>query len=198
MQDKLWFEPLVWTDYRLALLFAVLFPLILLIWAFVQKNETIQHLLAIYWRVSSLLAITVYLMIAAVPLSFISGLMARVLIPIALWFWVDLNEEIDDQSRTPLKLTFNSWRWAMTVYSALGALASLPFLQCAISQAALNTRFCRVWFDPPLLFKQYFHANTSIRFLGFLGVVGLLVYVACLSYFVLVKLSKQGRSATQQ
>ncbi|MBD1863750.1 MULTISPECIES: DUF3177 family protein [Trichocoleus] len=198
MQDQLWFEPLVWTDYRLALLFAVLFPLILLIWAFVQKNETIQHLLTIYWRVSSLLAVTVYLMIAAVPLSFISGLMARVLIPIALWFWVDLNEEINDQSRTPLKLAFNSWRWAMTVYSALGALASLPFLQCAISQTALNTRFCRVWFDPPLLFKQYFHANTSVRFLGFLGVVGLLVYVACLSYFVLVKLSKQGRSATQQ
>nr|WP_290223588.1 DUF3177 family protein [Trichocoleus desertorum] len=198
MQDQLWFEPLVWTDYRLALLFAVLFPLILLIWAFVQKNETIQHLLAIYWRVSSLLAVTVYLMIAAVPLSFVSGLMARVLIPIALWFWVDLNEEIDDQSRSPLKLAFNAWRWAMTVYSALGALLSLPFLQCAISQASLNTRFCRVWFDPPLLFKQYFHANTSVRFLGFLGVVGLLVYVACLSYFVLVKLSKQGRSATQQ
>ncbi|MBW4488298.1 MAG: DUF3177 family protein [Trichocoleus desertorum ATA4-8-CV12] len=198
MQDQLWFEPLVWTDYRLALLFAVLFPLILLTWAFVQKNETIQHLLAIYWRVSSLLAITVYLMMAAVPLSFVSALMARVLIPIALWFWVDLNEEIDDQSRSPLKLTFNAWRWAMTVYSALGALLSLPFLQCAISQAALNTRFCRVWFDPPLLFKQYFHANTSVRFLGFLGVVGLLAYVACLSYFVLVKLSKQGRSATQQ
>jgi hypothetical protein len=198
MQDQLWFEPLVWTDYRLALLFAVLFPLILLIWAFVQKNETIQHLLAIYWRVSSLLAITVYLMIAAVPLSFISGLMGRVLIPIALWFWVDLNEEIDDQPRTPLKLAFNSWRWAVTVYSALGALASLPFLPCAISQTALNTRFCRVWFDPPLLFKQYFHANTSVRFLGFLGVVGLLIYVACLCYFVLVKLSKQGRSATQQ
>jgi len=137
-------------------------------------------------------------MIAAVPLSFISGLMARVLIPIALWFWVDLNEEIDDQARTPLKLAFNSWRWAMTVYSALGALASLPFLQCSISQTALNSRFCRVWFDPPLLFKQYFHANTSVRFLGFLGVVGLLIYIACLSYFVLVKLSKQGRSATQQ
>lgn len=198
MQDKLWFEPLVWTDYRLALLFIVLFPLVLLIWAFVQKNEAIQHLLAIYWRVSSLLAVTVYLMIAAVPLSFVSGLMARVLIPIALWFWVDLNEEVEDQPRTPLKFTFTAWRWAVSVYSALGALASIPFLQCAISQSALNTRFCRVWFDPPLLFKQYFHANTSVRFLGFLGVVGLLIYVACLSYFVLVKLARQGRSATQQ
>ena len=198
MQDKLWFEPLVWTDYRLAVLFAVIVPLVLLIWAFVQKNEPIQHLLTIYWRVASLLAITVYLMIAALPISFVSAVLARILIPISLWFWVDLNEEIDDQTRTPLKLLFNSWRWAVTIYCTLGAIANALFLQCAISKAALGTRFCQVWFDPPLLFKQYFHANTSTKFLGFLGVVGLLVYVACIGYFVLIKLGKQGRSAMQQ
>jgi len=44
-----------------------------------------------------LLAITIYLLIAALPVGFISGLMARILIPISLWFWVDLNEEIEDQ-----------------------------------------------------------------------------------------------------
>jgi len=46
-----------------------------------------------------LLAITIYLLIAALPVGFISGLMARILIPISLWFWVDLNEEIEDQPR---------------------------------------------------------------------------------------------------
>jgi len=61
------------------------------------KAEAIQRLLTIYWRVSSLLAITIYLLIAALPVGFISGLMARILIPISLWFWVDLNEEIEDQ-----------------------------------------------------------------------------------------------------
>lgn len=198
MQNELWFRPLVWMDYRLALVFTAVIPLILLIWAFVQKAEAMQRLLTIYWRVSSLLAITVYLLIAALPLGFISGLMARILIPISLWFWVDLNEEIEDQPPGALKLTLNSWRWSITVYTILGAIAQLPFLQCAFSQNVISSSFCRPWLEPPLLFKDYFHPNSTPQFLGFLGIVGLVIYMLCLSYFVLFKLGKQGRSAIQQ
>lgn len=195
MQNEVWFRPLVWMDCRLAVLFTVVIPLILLIWAFAQKAEAVQRLLTIYWRVSSLLAITVYLLIAALPVGFISGLMARILIPISLWFWVDLNEEIEDQPQGALKLTFNSWRWAITVYSILGAIATVPFLQCAFSKEAIASPFCRPPLEPPLLFKEYFHPNSTPQFLGFLGIVGLIFYVLCLSYFVLFKLGKQGRSA---
>lgn len=198
MQYELWFRPLVWMDYRLALLFTVVIPLILFIWAFVQKVEAIQRLLTIYWRVASLFAITVYLLIAVLPVGFISGLMARILIPISLWFWVDLNEEIEDQPRGALKLAFTSWRWAISVYSLLGAIAQVPLLQCAVSRSVIDIPFCRAWLEPPLLFKEYFHANSTPQFLGFLGIVGLVFYVLCLSYFVLVKLGKQGRSAIQQ
>lgn len=198
MQNELWFRPLIWMDYRLALLFAVVIPLILLIWAFVQKAEAIQRLLTIYWRVSSLLAITVYLLIATLPVGFISGLMARILIPISLWFWVDLNEEIEDQPRGALKITFNSWRWAISVYSILGAIAQIPTLQCAFSKNVVTLPLCRTLLEPPLLFKEYFHPNSTSQFLGFLGIVGLIIYVVCLSYFVVVKLGKQGRSAIQQ
>ncbi len=42
---EVWFRPYIWTDYRLAVLFMVVIPLILLIWAFVQKVEGIQRLL---------------------------------------------------------------------------------------------------------------------------------------------------------
>ncbi|MBW4590799.1 DUF3177 family protein [Aetokthonos hydrillicola] len=195
--DEVWLRPLVWMDYRLAVLFTVIIPLILLIWAFVQKVEAMQRLLTIYWRVSSLLAITVYLMIAQFPVSFISGLMGLILIPISLWFWVDLNDEIDYQPSGPLKLIFTSWRWATTVYCFLGALASLPFLMCAFPENGTTNSYCRVWFEPPLLFKEYFHHNTKPGFLGFLAILGLIAYVVCLSYFILVKLGKQGRSATQ-
>lgn len=198
MQNELWFRPLIWMDYRLALVFAVVIPLILLIWAFVQKAEAIQRLLTIYWRVSSLLAITVYLLIATLPVGFISGLMARILIPISLWFWVDLNEEIEDQPRGALKITFNSWRWAISVYSILGAIAQIPTLQCAFSKNVVTLPLCRTLLEPPLLFKEYFHPNSTTQFLGFLGIVGLIIYVVCLSYFVVVKLGKQGRSAIQQ
>ena len=65
-------ETFVWMDYRLAVLFTIAIPLFLLIWAFVKNSEAIQHLLIIYWRVASLLAITVYLMIAAAPISFLT------------------------------------------------------------------------------------------------------------------------------
>lgn len=198
MQNEVWLRPLVWMDYRLAVLFAVILPLILLIWAFVQKSEAIQRLLTIYWRVSSLLAVSVYLLIPALPVGYISGLMARVLIPISLWFWIDLNEEIDDQPRGALKLTFNAWRWAITIYSVLGAIAGIPFLRCAFSSNAATDAFCNTLREPPLLFKDYFHPNSTPQFLGFLGIVGLIFYVLCLSYFVIFKLGKQGRSAMSQ
>jgi Protein of unknown function (DUF3177) len=170
-ENDVWFRWLVWLDYRLALLFVLIIPIILLIWAFVQKAQPIQHLLVIYWRVASLLAITIYLMIAQYPVSFFSGLMARILIPISLWFWIDLNEEIDYLQNNALKLTFTSWRWATSFYCVLGALGLIPSLGCA---------------------------NTKAPFLGVLGILGLIIYVIYLSYFVLVKLGKQGRSAVEQ
>ena len=109
-------------DYRLAVLFTVILPLILLIWAFAKRSEAIERLLIIYWRVSSLLAITVYLMIGNLPIAFMSGFLARILIPLGLWFWVDLNEEIDEIPQRPLKLSFTAWRWAVSIYSAVETL----------------------------------------------------------------------------
>ncbi|KAB8332053.1 DUF3177 family protein [Scytonema tolypothrichoides VB-61278] len=198
MNNEVWFRPLVWMDYRLAVLFAVIIPIVLLIWAYVEKAEAIQRLLKIYWRVASLLAITIYLMIAGFGVSFISGLMGLILIPISLWFWVDLNDEIEYQSNGSLKLLFTSWRWATTVYCILNAIAFIPFVGCAFSESAIATPYCRVWLEAPLLFKEYFHPNSKPGFLGFLGIVGLIIYVVYLSYFVVVKLGKQGRSATPQ
>ncbi|GAC1460498.1 MAG: DUF3177 family protein [Chamaesiphon sp.] len=195
MQDNLWFRPLVWTDYRLAVLFTVVLPLILLIWAFVQKVDAIGRLLIIYWRVSSLLAITVYLMIAALPIAFVTSLFARILIPICLWFWVDVNEEIDDLSPRPLKLALTSWRWGITIYCILGTLALIPFLPCGFSPGMIHTPFCQVWSEAPWLFKAYFHPNSPAQSLGLIGMAALIVYVFYLSYFVLIRLGKQGRSA---
>lgn len=196
---ELWFEPLVWMDYRLAVLFTVIIPIILLIWAFVQKVEAIQRLLIIYWRIASLLIITVYLMIGSTPIGFLSAFFARILIPISLWFWVDLNEEIDDLPQRPLKLTLTAWRWAVTLYTLLGALALIPFIPtCGFSSGGIKTPFCEVWLKAPWLYKQYFHGASTTQFLGFLGFVGLTVYIFYLSYYILVRLGKEGRSAIPQ
>ncbi|TVP64347.1 MAG: DUF3177 family protein [Leptolyngbya sp. LCM1.Bin17] len=195
MFDPAFLRSLVWTDYRLAVLFMVLLPLVLLIWAFVQKNEAVQHLLTIYWKVASLLMITVYLMIGGFNIGFLAALMARVLIPIGLWFWLDLNEEIREQPDSVLKLSFNSWRWAVTIYNILGAAILLPFLPCAFSATRFAAADCQLWLDPPLLYREYFHAGYTYGFLGFFGIVGLVIYVASLAWFVFVRLGKQGRQA---
>lgn len=196
MNNEVWFRPFVWMDYRLAVLFAVIIPIVLMVWAYVEKADAIQRLLTIYWRVASLLVITIYLMIAGFGVSFLSGLMGLILIPISLWFWVDLNDEIEYQSNGTLKLLFTSWRWATTVFCILSAIALIPFVGCAFSESPIATPYCRVWLEAPLLFKEYFHPNSTPRFLGFLAIVGLIIYVVYLSYFVVVKLGKQGRSAT--
>jgi hypothetical protein len=193
---EVWFRPYIWMDYWLELLFVLIIPIILLIWVFVQKSEAMQRLLMIYWRVASLLAITIYLMIGGFGVGFISALMARILIPIALWFWVDINDEIEYHPQGPLKLVFTSWRWATTVYCSLGALALLPFLRCAFSANMLKTPYCSVWLEAPLVFKEYFHHNSTHAFLGFLGIVTLGFYIVYLSYFVAFKLSRYGRSTT--
>jgi len=198
MEAEVWYRPLIWIDYRLAVLFTVLMPLILLLWAFIQKAETLQRLLVIYWRVSSLLMITVYLMIPGWPFGYLSGLLARVLIPISLWFWADINDDIIDQPQRPLKFVFTAWRWAITVYCSLGVLANLPFFGCAFSEGFRQQPYCQVWLEAPQLYKEWFHPNSTPGFLGVLGLIGLVVYVASLSYFVIVRLAKEGRNAMQE
>lgn len=201
MLNPPWLPFAVWTDYRLAVLLTVIAPLVLLVWAALKSNEVLQRSLIIYWRVASLLAITVYLLIGALPIGFISGWVARVLIPLSLWFWVDLNEEIKEQRDTSLKLSFTSWRWAVSVYNLVGAIATLPFLQCAFKPATalVQEAACRIWLNPPWQFYQLFHtARFKPYFLGFLGLAALGVYVLYFAWFLVVRLGKQGRSATGQ
>lgn len=194
--------PIIWADYRLALIFLVFLPLLLLLWAFVSRVEAIQRLLIIYWKVSSLLVVTILLMIAALPISFLAGWLARILVPICLWFWIDLNEDIADmQPWRPLKVTFNAWRWAVTIYSGAGAVFGIFFLRCALSTKSsllLEESLCRLWLEPAWGFREYFLMGYTPAFLGFFGILGLLVYVVILGYFVMVNLGRQGRSATGQ
>lgn len=191
-------QSLVWTDYRLAVIFTVLFPLMLLVWALVARAEILQQLLVIYWKVSSLLVITLYLMIAELPFGFLTAVMARVLMPISLWFWADLNEEIREQPFSLLKLAFTAWRWSLTFYCSLGVLLQLPFLRCAFSRAVFVGDSCQVWLEAPTLFRQSFHAGFTPGFLGFWGILALVIYMLTLSYFIFFKLGRQGRSALNQ
>jgi hypothetical protein len=197
---EMWLKPLVWMDYRLALLFTVILPFVLLIAALFQRQEAITRLLIIYWRVASLLVITIYLMIPPDwGIGFFTGLAGRLLIALSLWFWVDLNEEIQDLPKSLLKFAFTSWRWATTIYCGLGAIAFAPFLPCGLSASNYKTSFCQVWLEAPQAYRQIFHDKPNNEgFLGFMGMMGLIVYLIYLVYFLLIRLGKQGRSALEQ
>ncbi len=207
--ENLWFQPFIWTDYRLSVLFTVIIPLILTIWALTKQVDAIARLLIIYWRVASLLLITVYLLAPGwvgentpfealcAQIGFITGLASRILIPVALWFWVDLNDEIKDLPGSFLKLMVTSWRWAVTVYCSIGAIVQVPFLSCAMSRSTLETPFCQAWIQAPVGYWSIVHGDATPGFMGFMGLLGLSIYVLYLAYFLFIRLGKQGRSALE-
>jgi hypothetical protein len=187
---------LVWTDYRLAVLFCVLCPLALMVWAIRKNAKPITHLLIIYWRVSSLLAISVYLLLDQNRVGFMVGFAALILIPLSLWFWVDINEEIEDR-RGLLKIAVDTWRWATTIYCAVAALGQISYLKCASSAAILATPECQVWLEPAKVYGNFFHAGTRTGRLGFTAIAALVLYSLYFGYFIIFRFTKQGRMATK-
>ena len=192
-------RPLVWMDYRLAFLFLAIAPLLLSIWALLKRKEAIYKLLMIYWQVASLVIITLYLLIPAWEVGFFTQIASKILIPLTLWFWVDINEEIRDLPQSSLRFAFTSWRWAVTLYCSLSAIASCFFLPCGLTDAASTNSSCQILLEAPQAYRALFHFKEGNEgFLGFLGIMGLCVYILYLAYFLLVRLGKQGRSALEQ
>lgn len=196
MEDSL-LRSLVWLDFRLAVIFTVIAPLALLIWAFRAKNQAIWRSLTIYWRVSLLLAITVYLLMAALPIGFFTGWGARILIPISLWFWQDLNEDIN-RSKGQLPLIYTSWRWAMAAYCAVGTIFGTTFLGCGFTPLEQLGDRCKILLEAPIQFKSIFHNGVSVDTLAFGAIVALIVYVVCFGAFIIFSLPKQGRIAFRE
>lgn len=190
---------LVWTDYRLALLIAVFIPLTLLIWSLVKKSEAISALMTIYWRVASLFAIAIYLTIAGWSVGFAATLVAKILVPVSLWFWADLNEEIREQPKRSLNLGFNAWRWAMSAYCLISGALQLLWIRCAFAGSLIDGDVCQSWLQPALGYKDAIHGEGfKPTFLAILGATALVIYALYLAYFLLVRLARQGRSALNQ
>jgi Protein of unknown function (DUF3177) len=185
---------LVWLDFRLAILFAAIAPLLLLAWALRAKAEPLKRSLFIYWRVASLFAIAIYLAIGAWPIGFIAGFVARLLIPLSVWYWQDINEDIA-MSRGILKNYFNIWRWAVSAYFVVSAVFSAFYVHCAFSSLGQFSNTCKIWLEPPLAFRTVFHAGIPVENLGFIGIVGVIVYGLYLASFLVFSLPKQGRIA---
>ena len=202
MPDLLLYRTLVWLDYRLAAVFAVGLPLVLLIWAAWKQEQALVRLMGIYWKVASLLLITVLLLTDNKPLGYLLAFLAQSLVVVSVWFWVDLNEELDDLPPwRPLPFAIRAWRWGLSVYGVLGALLSALALDCV--RGGVTRPICRVWLEAPddlhggaaSVFNFLFGGSWTGVIAAFVGYVALVGYGVGLLQWLLVRLPKQGRVA---
>ena len=202
MPDLLLYRTLVWLDYRLAAVFAVGLPLVLLLWAAWKQEQALVRLMGIYWKVASLLLITVLQLTDNKPHGYLLAFLAQSLVVVSVWFWVDLNEELDDLPPwRPLPFAIRAWRWGLSVYGVLGALLSALALDCV--RGGVTRPICRVWLEAPddlhggaaSVFNFLFGGSWTGVIAAFVGYVALVGYGVGLLQWLLVRLPKQGRVA---
>ena len=202
MPDPLLYRTLVWLDYRLAALVAVGLPLVLLVWSAMKQERAMQRLLSIYWKVASLLLITVLLLTDNRPLGYGLALLAQLLVVASVWFWVDLNEELADLPPwRALPFSVRAWRWGMSMFGGLGTLLSAVALGCL--GGGLSRPQCRPWLEVPddlhggvaRSFSFLFGGSWTGSIAAFVGYVALVAYGVGLVQWLLVRLPKQGRVA---
>jgi hypothetical protein len=169
---------LIRLDFVLATALLVVAPLLLLA-ASLRQSAVRGHLLA-YWRASSLLMITVYLMIDGRPEAFVAGNAALVLIPLALY----AGDALFVAGRTSLGegalvAWFRRWRVAAAVFCGASLPLTLPALRCG-GQAVGERSFCAAWLQPPRELHRALHPSVDPAALGDAALIGLAVYGAYL------------------
>ncbi|MFP4228336.1 MAG: DUF3177 family protein [Salinivenus sp.] len=169
------YETLVRMDFLAAVGLLVVVPLILLLVS-VPRPWVRDRLLA-YWRASALLGITVYLLIGERSIGFLTGIAARSVIPVVLW-WGDVLSQYPGRHEPTTEgwhaVLFRGWRMIATVYTAGGLLYMLPLLSCLwISPATM----CNTWYIPPQEYAQLVHPYTPWSDLALYGTVALAVYL---------------------
>ena len=195
------YKAMVWLIYRLSATFSFGLPLILLLWASIKKETSLVKLLTIYWKVSSLLAISILLLTSNQSIGYITSFAAPLLIIGSLWFWVDLNEEINEMPLwKALPLTIRIWRWGISFLGIIYGWLTFLSLSCFKS---IEYTHCMAWTEGPknlhsitkVILNFLFGGDWSQSLAGFIGYVSLIIYIIGLLQWILIRLPKQGRIA---
>ena len=198
---ELSYRILVWLIYRLAATFAVGMPLVILIWALLRKETSMARLLAIYWKIASLMGISMLLLTDQRPLGYLTFFVAPFLMVASVWFWVDLNEELADLPPwRPLPLTVKLWRWALSFFGLTFAILTSLSLPCL---SVIERESCNAWLEVPKnlhqisqqIFQFLFGGNWNEPLAAFIGYVALIIYILALLQWILFSLPRNGRVA---
>ena len=195
------FQILVWLSYRIAATFAFGLPLVLLIWAKITNLSSIDRLLSIYWKVASLYAINLLFLSGKSQLGQLISLISPILMVGSIWFWVDLNEEIDELSvYKPISLTTRVWRWTLSFWGILNTGLHIFSWKCLNS---INANYCDSWREIPynsflaikIIVKFVLDGNWNTTFATFFAYLALILYLIGLLQWLIMQFPKNGRFA---
>ena len=120
---------------------------------------------------------------------------------ISVWFWNDINEELNEYSIShALTTTTKVWRWSITFISLSFLIQTLNNINCI---NFINSAECESWLKPSTnlylilknLFNFLFGASFSQPVAKFLGLFALLIYTLGLLQWAIIKLPKSGRNS---
>ena len=195
------FQLLVWLSYRIAATFAFGLPLFLFIWAKISNSSAIDRLLSIYWKVSSLYAINLLFLSGDNQLGQLISLISPILMVGSIWFWIDLNEEIEEMFiYKPISLTTIIWRWVLSFWGILNTSLHFFSWQCLNST---NGNYCDTWREIPYnsfvttktIIKFILGGNWTTGFATFLAYLALTLYLIGLVQWLIMQFPKNGRFA---
>ena len=116
----------VWVSFQLSIIFFIGIPITLLMWSIKRKNKAVNKLLSIYWKVSLLFFISLFLLIGKFNYSLLITNISLILITISVWFWNDINDELREYDLSySLTTTTKVWRWSITFISLNFLIQSL-------------------------------------------------------------------------
>ncbi len=195
------YQSLIWLSYRLGATFAFGLPVVLWIWSSIKQESSIVRLLTIYWKVASLMVISMLLLTGNRPIGHLTTFLSPILIIASLWFWIDLNEELNElPSSKALPSLLKTWRWAISIFSILYTALAFSSLNC-INE--MNSSQCIYWRETPKglnqivknLFNFLFGANWTEALSAFVGYLALILYLVGIVQWIFIRLPKQGRIA---
>ena len=198
---ELQFQILVWLSYRVAATFAFGLPLFLFIWAKRTNLSSIDRLLSIYWKVSSLYAINLLFLSGDSQLGQLISFISPILMVGSIWFWVDLNEEIEEMFiYKPIATTTRIWRWTLSFWGILNTGLHLFSWRCLNSTSG---NYCDTWREIPynsfittkIIIKFVLGGDWTITFATFFAYLALTLYLIGLIQWLIIQFPKNGRFA---